>query len=294
MKGFIALALSRTGMFVAAARRVPLHLALSFDEEVGCLGVPHLIDDLPEWRPRLAIIGEPTSMRPVNAHKGCSVFTTVVTGLDGHASAPQRGVSAIGAAVEIIAALGRIAERHRLDADATAPFDPPYTTINVGRIEGGTAFNVIARECRFDWEIRPLPGLDPAAILAELDGFVAGDLLPRMRRIHSASSVVTNPVVAVPGLAPEPHGAAETLVRALSGGKPSGTVAFTTEAGLFQQAGLSAMICGPGSIADAHKPDEFISLAQMEAGGAFLDRLAGRLASQGGRAKRHPPSREGE
>jgi acetylornithine deacetylase len=246
---------------------------------VGCLGAPHLIDALPalELRPRLAIIGEPTGMRPVNAHKGCSVFSTTVIGLDGHASAPQRGVSAISAAVEIIAVLDRIAARQRAAADPATRFDPPYTTLNVGRIEGGTAFNVIARECRFTWEIRPLPGIDPACVLREIDDFVAQDLLPRMRRVHPASSVVTTPIVTVPPLAPDPHGAAETLVRDLAGDGEPGTVAFTTEAGLFQRAGLSAMICGPGSIADAHRPDEFVSLAQLEAGGVFLDRLTARV-----------------
>jgi acetylornithine deacetylase len=282
MKAFIALALARVGDFQRQARRVPVHFAFSFDEEVGCLGVHHLIDHLPtgEARPRLAIIGEPTSMRIVNAHKGGRRFTTKVTGLDGHSSAPHRGVSAISMAAEIIRKIDAIALRFRETADPASPFDPPYTTFNVGTIQGGTAQNIIARECRFTWEFRAVPGTDAGAIIAEVEGFIADDVLPRMRRIHPGASVATEHAIGVPSLAPEINGPAEALVRQLTGANGTAVVSFGTEAGLFQQAGMSAIVCGPGSIDQAHKPDEWISLEQIAAGGAFMDRFGGWLAEQ--------------
>ncbi|HWK46268.1 MAG TPA: acetylornithine deacetylase [Stellaceae bacterium] len=276
MKAFIALALAAVPKFKATPLRIPVHLAFSYDEEVGCLGVHRLIDALPtgDRRPRLAIIGEPTSMAIINAHKGGMVFRTTVTGLEGHSSAPHKGVSAIFAATEIIQTIARIAERHRRQAKPDCPFEPPYTTFNVGTIQGGTAGNIIARSCTFLWEYRPIPGDDPNVILAEIQGFIDQDLLPRMRRIHPGSDVATEELMRLRGLAPEPDGEAEALVRHLTGGNRSGVVAFGTEAGLFQAAGMSAVVCGPGSIDQAHKPDEFISLEQFAAGGQFMSKLA--------------------
>jgi acetylornithine deacetylase len=282
MKGFVALALARVADFKTRVRRLPVHFAFSFDEEVGCLGVRHLIHHLPtgEARPQLAIIGEPTSMQVVNAHKGGRRFTTTATGLDGHSSATHRGVNAISAAAEVIRKIDEIAERFRREADPASPFDPPYTTFSVGTISGGTAQNIIARECRFTWEIRAIPGTDTAAIVAEVEGFIATEVLPRMQRVHSGSSVITKPELGVPPLAPEPDGEAERLVRRLTGANGTAVVSFGTEAGLFQEAGLSAIVCGPGSIDQAHKPDEWISLEQFAAGGAFMDRFGGWLSAQ--------------
>jgi acetylornithine deacetylase len=275
MKSFLAIALALVPEWRARPLALPIHLALSYDEEVGCLGVPRLIERLPDGalRPRLVVIGEPTELRVVNAHKGCYLYRTTVTGLEAHSSAPQRGVSAVMAAARLIGFIGDLAEERRA-AGADPRFEPPYTTFNVGVVEGGTAFNIIARQCRFIWEFRAVPNEDPAAIEAKLDRFVATELLPRMREIHPGANVVTERVVMLPAFAPERDSPAEALARRLTGANESGTVAFGTEAGHFQSAGIPTVVCGPGSIDQAHQPDEFISLDQVAAGERFLRRLA--------------------
>ncbi|MDB5361544.1 MAG: acetylornithine deacetylase [Rhodospirillales bacterium] len=282
MKGFIALALARAVDFKRQARRVPVHYAFSFDEEVTCNGARRLLADLPtgERRPRLAIIGEPTSMTVANAHKGAAILTTRITGLEGHSSAPDKGVNAIMAGAEILQLIGRMAAERKANPVADSPFDPPYTTFNVGEIQGGTAHNIVARDCRIVWQYRLMPGDHGHDIAERLERFVSDDLLPRMRAIHPGAAVVTEHDIDLPGLMPEPNGEAEALVRALTGANGTGVVSFGTEAGLFQQAGMSAVVCGPGSIEQAHKPDEYISLDQYAQGGQFLDRLGGWLAKQ--------------
>jgi acetylornithine deacetylase len=275
MKSFLAIALALVPEWRARPLQTPIHLALSYDEEVGCLGVTRLIERLPEGaaRPRLVVVGEPTEMRVVTAHKGCYLYRTTVTGLEAHSSAPQRGVSAIMAAGRLIGFIGELAEARRA-AGADPRFDPPHTTFNVGVIEGGTAFNIIARQCRFLWEFRAVPDEDAAAIEAGIDRFVSSELLPGMRRVHPAASVVTERVVAMPAFAPERDSPAEALARRLTGANETSTVAFGTEAGHFQTAGIPTVVCGPGSIDQAHQPDEFISLDQVAAGERFLRRLA--------------------
>ena len=275
MKGFIALVLAMVPQALAAPLEIPLHLALSYDEEVGCLGVPALIRSLPEGaaRPRLAIIGEPTGMQVANAHKGIHFLRTRLTGHEAHSSMPERGVNAIAAAAEIIVEIGRLAAECRAAAGADSRFDPPYTSFNIGRIAGGAAVNIIARDCAFDWEFRPVPGEDAAALRRRIDDFVAADLLPRMRAGHPDAAVETETMALVPPLVPDPGSPAETLARDLTGANEATTIAFATEAGLFQAAGIPAVICGPGSIEVAHQPDEFITRDQLAAGGAFLDRL---------------------
>lgn len=282
MKGFIALAVARAVQFKGQAKRVPVHYAFSFDEEVSCAGVRHLLTDLPtdERRPRLAIIGEPTLMAVANAHKGAAILTTRITGLEGHSSAPDKGVNAIMAGSEILQLIGQMAAERKASPIANSPFDPPYTTFNVGVIEGGTAHNIVARDCRIVWQYRLIPGDHGHDITERLERFVNDDLLPRMRAIYPGAVVETEHEIDLPGLQPEPDGEAETLVRELTGANGTTVVSFGTEAGLFQQAGMSAVVCGPGSIEQAHKPDEFISLDQYAQGGRFLDRLGGWLAKQ--------------
>ena len=276
MKSFIAIALALVPEFKARALKRPIHLALSFDEEVGCFGAPRLIDALPRGigRPGLVIVGEPTNMEVANAHKGCHVFATSVTGLEAHSSAPQRGVNAIVAASEIIQFIAGLAGEARAASRPASGFEPPYTSFNIGTISGGTAMNIIARECEFTWEFRPLPGEDSAAIRARIDAFVASDLLPRLRQVHPGADVTTRALASVPGLAPEAGSPAEELARQLTGANQSTVVAYGTEAGLFQDAGIPAVICGPGSMEQGHKPNEFITLAQIEAGTEFQRRLA--------------------
>jgi acetylornithine deacetylase len=283
MKGFIALALALVPTALAAPLAAPLHLALTHDEEVGCLGAPALIRRLPEGaaRPLLAIIGEPSEMRVANAHKGIQFLRTHVRGREGHSSDPDRGLNAIAAAAEIIAEIGRIAAECRAAAAPDGRFDPPYTTFNIGRIQGGTAVNIIARDCVFEWEFRALPGEDDAALRRRLDDFVERNLLPRLRAAHPEASVKTEIAALVPPLFPDPASPAEALARELTHANETTTIAFATEAGLYQRAGIPAVICGPGSIAVAHQPNEYISRAQLAAGGEFLDRLLDR-ARRGG------------
>jgi acetylornithine deacetylase len=275
MKGFIALVLALVPKALERPLGVPLHLAFSFDEEVGCLGVPALIRALPEGgaRPRLAIIGEPTEMGIGNAQKGLSFLETRVEGLEGHSSLPEAGVNAIAAAAEIIAEIGRLAAEARARARPESGFDPPYTSFNIGTIAGGAAVNIIARDCAFQWEFRTLPGEDPAVPLARIARFVEGDLLPRMRAVHAGAAVATAALAVVPPLVPDPASPAEALARRLLGANRAVTVAFATEAGHFQEAGIPAVICGPGSISVAHRPNEYITLPQLAAGADFLDRL---------------------
>ena len=275
MKGFLALVLA---LVPEAARRglaVPLHLAFTHDEETGCRGAPALIRGLPQdmARPILAIIGEPTSMQVANRQKGCAFFRTRVTGREGHSSAPGRGANAIVAAAEIVAAIERLAAEAKARARPDGGFDPPHTTLSVGTIAGGTAVNIIARDCVLEWDLRNIPEDDAAALTGRLDHFISADLLPRLRAACPEAAIETETVVAVPPLLPVEGSPAEALARRLTGANATTTVSFATEAGLYQQAGIPAVVCGPGSIDVAHKPDEFVTRAELAAGQAFLDRL---------------------
>ncbi|MGH6891788.1 MAG: acetylornithine deacetylase, partial [Dongiaceae bacterium] len=275
MKGFIALCLALVPEMLARPLKVPIHFAFSYDEELGCLGAPHLIAELGRRfpKPALAIVGEPTELKLGTRHKGCYSFETEVVGRDGHSSQTHKGANAIVAAAEIVAELERIAESLKSSAFIDANFEPPYPTINIGRIEGGTAINIIARHCAVHWDFRATPGADPGLVLPRLEAFIAGAVLPRLRRTAPEAEVTTKPRAKVPPLAEEPGGAAETLVKFLTGANQTVGLGFATEAGQFQEAGLSAIVCGPGSIAQAHQPDEFIARSQLDAGEAFLRKL---------------------
>ncbi len=275
MKGFIALCLALVPEMQRRALKTPLHFAFSHDEEVGCLGAPNMIAEIGKRfrKPRIAIIGEPTELKLGTRHKGCYAFTTTVTGRDGHSSQPERGLNAILAAAEVATELGRIYERLRHDGPFDKSFDPPHSTINLGRINGGTAVNIIARSCSIEWDFRGVPGAKPESVLQSLQRFVDQDLLPRLQAVASEASVVTTDRVAVPPLVEERDGAAESLMRLLTGQNDSFGMSFATEAGQFQSAGLSAIVCGPGSIRQAHQPDEFILKEQLAAGEALLRRV---------------------
>jgi acetylornithine deacetylase len=282
MKGFIAVALALLPEMLAEPLSTPVHLAFSFDEEVGCAGVPHLLAELGAALPLpgIALIGEPTEMRPMTAHKGIHGFLTTFRGRDGHSSAPHRGSGAIIPAAQAIAFLGRIAEELKRAAPGESPFDPPYTTLNVGTISGGAAINILPRECRFVWEFRPIPETDAEGLVRRFERHLETELLPGMRRGAPEADIRNERICAAPPLRPEPDSAAERLARALTGANASGTVAFATEAGLFQQKGVSAVVCGPGSIAQAHQPDEFIEEDQLAQCEAMLRKLIG-LARRG-------------
>jgi acetylornithine deacetylase len=275
MKGFIALCLALVPEMLARPLKVPIHFAFSYDEEIGCLGAPHLIAEFGKRfsKPALAIIGEPTELKLGTRHKGCYSFETEITGRDAHSSQTHKGANAILAAAAIVGELDRIAEELRHSSFNDANFEPPYPTINVGRIDGGTAVNIVARHCAVCWDFRATPGADPSLVLPQLERFIAGTVLPRLQRVAPEASVTTSPRAHVPPLADEPGGAAETLVKFLTGANRTIGLAFATEAGQFQAAGLSAIVCGPGSILQAHQPDEFIERSQMQAGEAFLRKL---------------------
>ena len=275
MKGFIACCLAMVPRYAQAGLDRPFHLALSYDEEVGCLGVASMIDAIVAEVPRPAavIVGEPTSMQIANAHKGICALTTTVRGREAHSSRPGDGVNAIACAAELVGHLYGLCDRLS-ETESDDRFDPPFTTFNVGKISGGDAINIIARECLLNWEFRPIPGADPDAIIAEVDRFVRDELLPRMRAADPDTDNSTIRNLLVPPFDAPDMSPAEALARRASGLNSAGTLAFVTEASLFSGAGLSATICGPGDIAQAHQPDEFVELAQLEVCLDFLERLA--------------------
>lgn len=275
MKSFLAVALALVPEALAADLKAPIHIAMSYDEEVGCLGVGDLIADvkanLP--MPRMVVIGEPTSMKLVTAHKGISGFETRITGREAHSSQPQNAANAVMAAAELIGFIARMAEEKRGGTHQNERFEPPYTTFNVGTIEGGSALNIVPRHAAFRWEFRLVPGDDAEAILARFNRFAEEEVLPRLRAQAPEAEIATDILSQVPPLRPESDSPAEVLVRLLTGANRSETVAYGTEGGLFQEAGFSTVVCGPGSIDQAHRPDEFIELAQVEACAAFLRKL---------------------
>jgi acetylornithine deacetylase len=276
MKGFDALVLAAVPDFLAANVTTPIHIVLSYDEETTCLGVADAIrrmgQDLP--MPLAAIVGEPTELAVVDAHKSVVTFMTTVHGYEAHSSKPYLGASAVMAAAELMAELNRIADEMMERGDPSGRFDPPYTTVHVGTVHGGTARNIMAKLCTFHWEFRGLPTLDPREIPDHLERFATSVVLKRLNRFGEFGRVETALEVAVPGLAPDPGSPAETLAMRLTGRNRTDTVPFGTEGGHYQAAGIPTVVCGPGSIDQAHQPDEYITLEQIEAGADFMRRLA--------------------
>ncbi len=276
MKGFIAVALAMVPEFLKVPLVTPIHLAFSYDEELGCSGVRGLIDELGRTLPlpRAVIIGEPTRMQVVDAHKSISDYTTEVTGHEAHSSAIDKGANAILAAGEMIGELARMREDLIQAGDPSGRFTPPCTSIHVGMIRGGTALNIIPRKCEFTWEIRALPGVDEPALVRRFETFGEEAVLPKLRAVAPTTGILTEQHIHAPGLAPAPGSLAERLAMRLAERNDTHTVAFATEGGLFQQKGSDVIVCGPGDIAQAHQPNEYIERAQMEACLAFMRRLA--------------------
>lgn len=273
MKGFIACVLAALPGLVAAPLRRPLHVVLTHDEEVGCLGAEALAGLLAAEgpRPRLAIIGEPTGMQVIEGHKGCCEYRTVFHGLAGHGSDPGRGVSAVEYAARHVVRLLALREELKARAPKDSRFEPPWSTLNIGRIAGGQSFNVIAERAEIDWDLRPVSPGDGDFARAVADAHAAA-LQAEMRAVHPGASVTRHVKGEVAGLVPMPQNAARRLAMALTGANAAGVVAFGTEAGIFQELGMDCVVCGPGFIEQAHKPDEFIALDQMQ---ACLTMLAG-------------------
>lgn len=270
MKGFIGTALSLLGDIAEAPLKRPIHFALSYDEEVGCAGVPGLLEDLAKAgiKPALAIIGEPTEMRVVGAHKSGAVVHTNCRGREGHSSAPDKGANAVMMAGEFVAHLQTLGEELKQDRDAH--FDPPYTTVQANMIEGGTAVNVLARDARVTWEYRALPDRNPDSIVERAQSYASDVILPKYKTRAPEARIETKIHARYPGLILDADSPAIALAREISGANAVETVAYGTEAGLFQRAGIPAVVCGPGSIEQAHKADEFVALSELEACGKFL------------------------
>jgi acetylornithine deacetylase len=275
MKGFIAAATVTARDLANRPLRRPVHFAFTYDEEVGCLGARSLVPELQRrgLQPAMAIIGEPTEMRVIEGHKGCCEYTVRFSGLEGHGSSPHRGVNAAEYAVQYVSELLRLRGELMLRAPQGGRHEPPWTTLNVGRISGGVAHNVIAGKAEVDWEMRPVQDSDAAYVKTEMTRIVDQQLLPMMRAIHPDASIVTDVIGEVVGLEVMPENAARDLVAGLVGSNDADVVPFGTEAGLFQKMGMSVAVCGPGSIDQAHKPDEFVSLDQLRACLDMLHRL---------------------
>ncbi|WMR30903.1 acetylornithine deacetylase [Metapseudomonas otitidis] len=279
MKGFIASVLAAVPAFLAQPLRLPVHLAFSYDEEVGCLGVRSLLDALAQRpnRPRLCLIGEPTELRPVLGHKGKLAMRCQVHGAACHSAYAPQGVNAIEYAARLIGHLGEIGKELARPEHHDPRFDPPYSTVQTGLIEGGRALNIVPAECRFDFEVRALPGFDAQQVATRLDRYAQAELVPRMQAVQPGTGIRFEPLGSYPGLATDAASEAAELVALISGSRDFGTVAFGTEGGLFHEAGIPTVVCGPGSMDQGHKPDEFVTLAQLEACDAMLLRLAEHL-----------------
>lgn len=273
MKGFIASVLAAVPTFLAQPLKTPVHLAFSYDEEVGCLGVRSMLAALQEraHKPRLCLIGEPTELKPVLGHKGKLAMRCQVQGAACHSAYAPYGVNAIEYAARLIGKLGEIGEVLAQDQDAR--FDPPFSTVQTGLIKGGRALNIVPEECEFDFEVRALPGFEAQAVADQLQSYAQAQLLPRMRAVNPASDIRLQPLSAYPGLATPAQSEAAQWVALLSGSTEFGTVAFGTEGGLFDQAGIPTVVCGPGSMEQGHKPDEFVSVEQLAGCDAMLRRL---------------------
>ncbi len=275
MKSFIAICLALLPEMVAKPLSVPLHFAFSYDEEVGCLGVHGIVDFVQHHgvKPRLAIIGEPTEMQVVTAHKSVCACNTTVRGLEAHSSATHQGVNAVQVAGELIAEMNRLQREYQKPEYCDPRFTPPHTTITVGRVDGGTARNILARECLLEWDVRSVRPEHDLAVMDAVQRYAAEQLLPDMQKIHPGAGIDTTMVARVPAFLPVGTNPAETLALKLAGQNQTHAVAYGTEAGIFHDAGIPAVVCGPGNIREAHKPDEYIALSEVAAGEAFMRRL---------------------
>jgi acetylornithine deacetylase len=275
MKGFIAVALALVPKFKAMKLKTPIHLALSCDEEVGCKGVRPLVAHMKDHlkRPRAVFVGEPTEMKVVNGHKSAVTFSTEVKGHEAHSSLTDQGVNAIMVAADVISEISTLRREFIAVGDPSGRFDPPYSTIHVGVISGGTAKNIIPRRCDFQWETRLLPTADFEFVPKRME-LLAAKLEPAMKAVAQDVGITTTKTNEVPGLRPEMDSVAEQLALHAAEANSTHAVSYCTEAGLFQSIGIPSVICGPGNIEQAHKPDEYVEIAQLVACEKYMMRLA--------------------
>ena len=282
MKGFIACALAMVPAYSKADLKRPVHFALTYDEETGCLGGQNLANDLLNHniKPDIAIIGEPTEMRIIEGHKGMCEYTTEFSGLEGHGSRPELGVNAAEYAALYVSHLIHLRKQLVAQTPPDSKFEPPYTTINVGSIHGGVAHNVIANKCAVEWEMRPVQKSDADFVRSEMYEFALQTLLPQMKNVCPNADITVTTIGEVEGLVPMEDNMARELVAELTGANGADLVAFGTEAGIFQSLGMDCVVCGPGSIEQAHKADEFVSIDQLQSCLTMLEKLKVKLCRE--------------
>ena len=279
MKGFVASCLAAVPDFQARSLVRPLHLFISYDEEVGCGGAKRLIQDLTAsgLKPALCVVGEPSGMKPILAHKGKLNLRVIVKGQPGHSSEPAKGVNAIYPAAAAIGWVETEARRFATEGPFVDGFDPPYTTIHVGTVDGGSILNIIPEHAEFAMEWRPVPGVDPLRQLERLKAHVAQHIEPAMKAANPACGFSYEVELEMPGMALPADHELTAVVKQLTGSNRTGKVSYGTEGGFYQNAGIPTIICGPGHIAQAHQPDEFVARSELDACDAFIRRLADRL-----------------
>jgi len=280
MKTFLAIILGALGSPSLKSLKSPLHLAFTYDEEVGCVGVPSLIKEIQKRvpRPRAVIVGEPTDMKVVSAQKGITDVRTVIAGHEAHSSQTHRGVSAVMVAAELIQYIQDLAQDMRQNGLSDEHFEPHHSTVSVNVIEGGTAVNILAGHCAFSWDIRSLPSQDPMEYVEKFRAHCDSVVLPRLRAISPNCHIESTIQAGAPPLRFEPESDAEQLCRIITGDNDIRAVSYAAEAGHFQQNDLAAVICGPGSISQAHQPNEYISMEQVRAGTKFFYDLVAHLS----------------
>lgn len=283
MKGFLAAVLSRVPAFASKPLRSPVHLAFSYDEEVGCLGAPDLASAIAREaaRPALCVVGEPTMMKPITGHKGICDLRCTVTGLEAHSSQIPYAVNAVEAAAELVTYIRTLARKISSEGPFNAQFDPPFTTMQTGMMHGGTAVNIVPNTCEIAADLRPLPGVDVEALLEDIRQYAFRVIEPRMKDIDPRAGFHfrVNAQVAAFDIAADHPAVAQML--ALTGANAPAKVSFGTEAGIFSAAGIPTVVCGPGSIDQAHKPNEYLARSQLRQCEAFLDRLTEKLCFGG-------------
>ena len=276
MKGFIAVCLAMVPQLIEKELALPIHFAFSYDEEVGCIGVRNLVDDVVDNLPlpRAVIVGEPTSMQIIGGHKGARSFQTIVKGVPAHSSNPAFGVNSIMAAARIVNFLETLQNDLEANAHINTEFNPPYSTIDLGIINGGTAKNIIPEYTRIEWGFRLHPDDDADQLQQRVFDFIDNEIVPHVKKQSEKADVSTSKVYSINALIPDDKSPAEQLIRHLTGLNSSSVVSFGTEAGIFQHAGIPAVVFGPGNIAQAHQPDEYIAIDQIDQCIGFIEKLA--------------------
>ena len=266
MKGFIACTLALAPFFASQNLKKPIHFSFTYDEETACQGAPIMLKELKKRNVKcsICIVGEPTSMKAIQAHKGCSEYSTYFTGLAGHGSAPDKGVNAVEYASRYINKLMELREELKKRVPKNSVFTPPYSTIQIGGIKGGLARNVIADQCTVDWEMRPVIPEDGKFVTENIEAYAKNVLLPEMRKVYPKANIKKEIIGEIIGFTKEEKSDAVNLACNLTGDNSRDVVSFGTEAGLFQELGISTVVCGPGSIEQAHKIDEYVSFDQLK------------------------------